>query len=329
MKRILVCGPTSEDTFEWHIHATLVSMGFDADLKDLYSEKSGIRKVEINLQYFGKYPGYLINRFVKKVIDEGYETLIVCYRNFPPEIIKRLKHNGIRTVHVNPDTITTLNRQDIFVEPYDFYFSKSNYMVDFMRNKLGLNTFKYFEAFNPNHLKSKYKTKEEAEKGEEIDVMLYGSFYPAKNRSILELNPKNELNIKLFGSKGFYFEPKLEKIFTGQYIKGSIKADKIYGSKVVFNNLTYGEIDSLNCRFFEVIGAGGVQVVDDKLDLRNIYSKDYIDYISFNSNLEAKKKIDNILSSAGLRNELSLYNLELAKEYTYELMLSKLLDIVC
>lgn len=328
MKKVIVVGPKSEDTFEWHIKTTLVRMGIETDLIDLYSSNSLTRKTTINLQYFGKFPKYLQNKFIKKVAAGLYDTIIVCYRNFPPEIIKALKGIGVRTIHINPDTITTLNRQDIFVEKYDYYFSKSDYMVNFMREKLGLNTFKYLEAFNPHHLVSDYKTKYEAEESEKIDVMLYGSFYPAKNRSILDLDSKNELGIKLFGVKGFYFDNNLNSRFTGEYLIGKNKANKIYGSKVVFNNLLYGEIDSLNCRFFEVIGSGGVQVVDDKLDLRKIYSKDYIDYISFNSTSEATKKIKNILSSAELRNELSLYNLELAKAYTYELMLEKVMDIV-
>ncbi len=72
------------------------------------------------------------------------------------------------------------------------------------------------------------------------------------------------------------------KNFQKEYLVGKGKADKIFGSKLVFNNLSFGEIDSLNCRFFEVLGAGGVQLVDLKDDLVTVYKKNTLNIFLLN-----------------------------------------------
>lgn len=47
-----------------------------------------------------------------------------------------------------------------------------------------------------------------------------------------------------------------------KYIVGKEKARILYGAKIVFNNLHYAEIESVNNKFFEINGSGAFQLCD-------------------------------------------------------------------
>ena len=325
--RIVVIGSNIEDSMEWHINQTLIQLGHTSFLVPLYTGKGLFHKGQLYLNHFDQLPDFFINLLYKRIIEKSPEILIVCRRDFPPKIIAKVKSEGIKTIHINPDAITNFERQAIFAEDYDHYFVKCRRIHKFMHDHLKLRVHKYLECYNDEHLVSKYHHKLEAENNEDISIMMYGSYYPYKWRMIDELQQKG-LEFALFGFKGYFFPKNLEQYWKSKFVVGPEKADKIFGSKIVFNNLAYSEIHSLNCRFFEVIGAGGVQVVNHVDDLVEIYDKEFIKHISFETTDEAFGKISKLLNSSSLRVELSEYNKTLAKRFTYKKFLIKLFEII-
>jgi spore maturation protein CgeB len=327
MKKITIIGTNIEDSFEFHLYNTVLKMGYLCELIDPFYGTGILREAIRKINYFDALPLFHWDIIFKRITNINPDLVIVAYRDFHPLLVKKIKAQGIKIIHINPDTITTLNRQAIFSEPYDYYFVKSDFMLNFMTKKLGLNTYRYSEAYNQSHLVSSYNSKLEAEDEEKIDVLMYGGYYPAKTRMASELS-KQGINLQLYGSKGFYFPKELEPNFNDLYLKGEQKANKIFGSKVVYNNLLFAEIDSLNCRFFETIGAAGVPITDNVLELRKIYNTDYIKYISYDNLSEVKDKITFLLNENNLRLEISDYNKSLSKEYTYEKMLGRIFKII-
>ena len=45
---------------------------------------------------------------------------------------------------------------------------------------------------------------------------------------------------------------------------GARKGELIYGSKIVLNSMYYGEVESVNVKFFEILGCEGFQICDWK-----------------------------------------------------------------
>ena len=66
--------------------------------------------------------------------------------------------------------------------------------------------------------------------------------------------------------------PKLTSISGMNGSPAKSKSNLLFGSKIVFNNLHYAEIESVNCKFFEILGIGGFQICDYR-PIINEYSK--------------------------------------------------------
>ncbi|MEN0047062.1 MAG: glycosyltransferase [Bacteroidota bacterium] len=324
--KIVTIGTNQEDSLEWHIHHTLISMGHQSSLVSLYLGGGLFKKSQLYLQHFNALPNFMERQLFSRICQHDPDMVIVCRRDFPPAVVKKIKKAGIKIIHINPDTVTTLNRQEIFVEAYHSYFVKSDYMLNFMKNHLNLSVHKYLECYNSEHLVSKYTNKKEAESNSTTEVLMYGNYYPYKAKMVEYLAQKG-VQLSLYGFKGYYYPKQLEAAFNDQFLKGTDKANKIQSAKIVFNNLLFAEIDSLNCRFFEVLGAGGVQVVNRVKDLEMIYDQKLLAYIAFDTMEEAYQKIKRLLANASLRYEIAEYHQSIAPNFTYKKFLKKVLEL--
>ena len=324
-KKIVVVGEDSKDMLEWHFYMTLNKLGYSTEIIDYYPFTGQLRKNSWRFKRYFFYPSLFGKLFLQQIRNINPSLVIVCYRDFPPQLVRSIKQAGVKIIHINPDALTNLRKQEIFVEEYDHYFVKSNYMKDFITDKLNFKCSKFFESYNPSyHISPSYQDKIEAEKEVKQEVLMYGNFYPYRVRMLQKLTSEG-LEVAGYGELSDYFPEELKKYFKNKFIKGREKANMIYGSKVVMNNLNFAEVDSLNKRFFEVIGVGGAQVVDWKPELEDIYAKEYIDKIAFNNLDEAYHKCKRLIQDDALRIALSDYNKALAKDYTYEKMLTKVL----
>ena len=101
-----------------------------------------------------------------------------------------------------------------------------------MKNKMGLNSFHYNEAFNPRfHSKiSSDFISLENEIG--IDVLSFGNLYPYRNR-MLEFLIDNNINLKIFGNKAKYYPSSLMSAFQNRGLYGEEKSKYLNGSKIV------------------------------------------------------------------------------------------------
>jgi spore maturation protein CgeB len=235
---------------------------------------------------------------------------------------------NVMVVHINPDTLTTLEYQQIFASPYDAFFTKDSFMVDFMKNKMGLNTFYLPEAFNPRVHKRPDIDRAELEKKINIDVVVFGTMYPYRANMVEQLL-NAEIDVTLFGTPDRRFgKPEIEKNFRNEFITGERKATILYGSKIVFNNFHYAEIQSANVKFFEIAGIGGFQICDFRPVLEE-YSAIPIEQFTYNNIGDAIDLIKYYLERPVLRHELAIkqYNHFLVN-HTYEHRVNQLLDCI-
>lgn len=323
---ISIIGSDGIDTMEYHINDEFLCQGYNSRIFDLnpyfLTERSDKLFSLISSQYIIKKNKVLL----KKVLDFNPDLVIVIYRHIHPLFVKGVKENNIKIIHINPDACTTLQHQQIFVEEYDAYFTKDIYMRDFMKEKLSLNVFLYNEGFNPRlHVYNCNKKDLEAQLG--IDVLSVGSFYPYRNR-MLEKLIDNKIELKLYGHKARYFSDKLLPSFQNKPIYGQEKAKILAGSKIVFNNLHFAEVKSVNNKFFEFNGAGAFQLCDYTSRLDELLPIDP-KLVSFNNIDEAIDLINFYLKEPDKRHEISdVLKKYFLENYTYKHLVEHVLNHV-
>lgn len=327
--KIAIIGSKDFDSLEYHLNDTLETMGheiFHVDLNDV---------IPVNIRYnqllrllSKKYDDYIFNKIANKVIESKPDLVIAVYRFIHPNCIKTIKSNlkNVKVIHINPDAITTFDLQQIFASEYDAWYTKDPFIVDFMKNKMKLNTFYFPEALNPKVHKPYEGDRVDTEKKVDIDVVSFGNMYPYRQKMLEEII-KSGVNLSIFGvhNKRF-FNPLIKENFRNEFITGDRKAEIITGSKIVFNNFHYAEIESVNVKFFEINGIGGFQLCDYKKVLEE-YSPIDPEKYSYKSIDEAIEKIKYYLEHPQERYEIANLQCEHFHEnHTYEVRLNEVLN---
>lgn len=327
--KIIIIGSSNFDSLEFHMADSLNFLGHSAEIIDYYQLIPAVKKYEFWLYYFSDpYAHYVSRKLIKRVFDKNPDLIIVTYRDVHPSFVSLVKQNlkNVPIVHYNPDQLTTLKNQQIFASEYDFFFSKDKYMVTFMKDKMDLNAFYLPECFNQRFCRSDFGNKQIAEDNIQMEVLVYGNFYPYRSK-MLEILVKNELNISLCGVKGPYFSKVLEKDFLPP-IYGKEKANYIFGSKIVFNNLHYAEVNSVNEKYFVINGSGGFQICDYTNTLEDFSPVDSREY-SFKNIHEAVDMMKFYLSNPSRRLEIAeKQRVHFLKNHTYDIRMTEMLNIL-
>ena len=198
-------------------------------------------------------------------------------------------------------------------------------MMRFMRDNMKLNVRLYNEAFNTRIHKRPKRDKLTCEQEENIDVLAFGNMYPYRTR-MLSILKKRGVHLALYGKKGAYFSSELDDCFQGKYIVGEEKARILYGAKIVFNNLHYAEIESVNNKFFEINGSGAFQLCDYRPILKDLPPIDP-ELVSFRTIDDAVEKINYYLDHSQDRYDLSnlIYN-HFVEHYSYDSLVEYVLN---
>lgn len=311
--KVALIGSPRFDSMEFHMADAFRHAGHEAKIFDVFEGAF--------FEYGGKYARFIDN--ILRQSSDAYEQrlfkgiamrvntydadLIICfYRFIHPMFVKAVKRRKNRVIQVNPDTLTTLQKQQIFASNYDVWFTKDPFMQRFMHDGMKLNAKLYNEAFNVRYHKRPEINKEECEKKVGIDVMTYGTMYPYRCRMLVNLI-KAGINIKVFGVRpNRIYDQSIDKCFQNKYITGEEKSKILYGSKIVFNQMYFAEIEGMDCRFFEVNGCGAFQLSDYRPILHDLLPKEVsAESVSFKSVDEGIDKVKYYLSHDAERYEIA------------------------
>ena len=151
-KRIVIIGSSAFDSMEYHLNNTFANMGHDSVIVGYEHVLPFTRRCDYWLKRLSEiYDQYVNNKLVRIVSNYEPHIVIGVYRNIHPCLVDAVKIILPKTlcIHINQDQLTTLQNQQILASNYDYYFSKDQFIVDFMKNKANLNAFYLPEAFNP------------------------------------------------------------------------------------------------------------------------------------------------------------------------------------
>lgn len=321
---VAIIGAINFDSLEYHIHDELKQQGYIVKIFDynvLFSKKIDFGVSQLNMKYVERKN----KKLLAEVLNYNPDLVIGVYRHIHPLVVKEIKLHGIKIIHINPDALTTFQNQQLFVEPYDAYFTKDPYILRFMTDKLNLNTFLYQEAFNPRVHKKPHNHFGNLENEINIDVLCFGNLYPYRNRMLRILKEK-EISLTTYGNRTKYFDSYLNENYQNKGIYGEEKSKILNGSKIVFNNFHYAEIESVNNKFFEINGAGAFQISDYKPVLHQLLPIDPMK-VSFNSIDEATQLIKHYLNNPeerwAIRTSIENHFLQ---NYTYKNMLTGIFE---
>jgi spore maturation protein CgeB len=159
------------------------------------------------------------------------------------------------------DHIGTLGRQYMLGADYDAVFVKDRYMQELFSAMIRGTPFIYLpEACNPRVHRPLELTLEDRRRYG-CDVMIFGSLYYYRQAILRQLEA---FDLKRWGSEPSWFVNRLARPRVGGDIVLDQKARAVRAATIALNPLHYGEIDSLNCRAFELAGCGAFQLVSWK-----------------------------------------------------------------
>ena len=336
--KVAIIGARGADTMEENLQDAFTYGGHECEIFDIYDQShwfsnARIGKVartidKIKRQYSEGYDKKVFKRLANKVNDYNPELVVCLYRFIHPIFVEEVKKVGRKVIHVNPDQMTTLEYQQVFASDYDVWFTKDPYMLNFMKEKMKLNTYLYSEAFNQRFHVKPTIPKQVAEQDVGIDVMTYGTFYPYRTRMLKHVLDAG-INMKIYGviPRRFYNE-ELETANQHKFISGEEKSRLLYGSKIVFNQMHFAEVGGVNCRFFEVYGSGAFQLSDYRPILHDLLPINP-ELVSFKSIDEGIEKIKYYLNHEEERYEIAQKVYEhFMRHYTYDHLVAYILDTI-
>jgi spore maturation protein CgeB len=329
--KIALIGNKDFDSLEYHLEDSFKYLGhevFHIDIKDVV-------RIPYRYNYWATklFPIYDKNIFIKiadKIIEQKPDLVIGTYRFIHPDCIRKIKKKLPSTpvIHINPDALTTFEYQQIFVSPYDVFFTKDPYIVKFMHDKMKLNAYYLPEALNLRVHKPIEKDRMLLENEVGIDVVAFGTMYPYRANMISQLI-RAGINVTLFGVPDKRFPQKeITQNFRNEYITGKRKAEILMGSKIVFNNFHYAEIESVNVKYFEINGIGGFQLCDYKPTLEE-YTKVPSCKYAYKTIDEAIDLIRYYLPKQKERFQIAQEQMEYFREHhTYEKRIDEIFNIL-
>ncbi len=155
--------------------------------------------------------------------------------------------------------------------------------------------------------------------------MTMGGLYPYRAK-FLERLLQADVKLTIFGRSFGYVTGRWRSAFREEYITGARKSELIYGAKVVLNNMHYGEVEGVNCKFFEIMGSAGCQLCDDKPVIPQL-ARAGQEVVTFDSVDECIDKIRYLLERPAERHAIAHAARERAlAEHTYEHRIREILE---
>lgn len=324
-------GSTGFDTLEYHFADSFRRLGHDVTILDLKSAVPVGYPINYHAtKYLKWYDEYIFKRLARKVIELKPDLFIGTYRFINPVCISMVRRGlpNVPIIQINPDALTTFEYQQVFASPYDFFFTKDPYIVNFMSKKMGLNAIYLPEAFNPQVHTKPNLDKVELEKNTNIDVLSFGHIYPYRANMIKRIIDAG-IKVSLYGKRDKRFAmPEVDQVFRNEWITGEQKSNLLYGSRIVFNNLHYAEIESVNCKFFEISGIGAFQICDYR-PIISEYSNVDVTKFTFKTIGDAVDMIKYYLDKPSARHQIAQDQYEhFMQNHTYDHRTRQIMEIV-
>lgn len=243
--------------------ATLGISLFQADVINRIVERS----VRLTLSLSTRASSRAERRLAKRIRDYDPSLVVTVDAHLWPETVSALKNSGAKVALWFLDALVNFGRQVMFLAPYDGIFLKDPYMVRYCRQILDLPAHLLPEGCDPDV----HRPLEPAPQELISDIAMIGNIHPSRVRLLEQIS---DFDIKIWGRVWpRWLHSSLKAKYTGRFLVGDEKAMAMRCSKIVLNNLHYGEIESGNCRMFEAAGCGAFQLAEWRPGLDSLFKE--------------------------------------------------------
>lgn len=252
------------------------------------------------------------------------DLAICCFDYLYPENAAALKAaTGCRLALWYPDSIANFGKHAFLNAPYDALFFKDPYIVRRLSAMVNRPVYYLPEAYEPLQFEKKdLALYPEAQY--ECDICIAGNLYPYRISFFEQLV---DYHVRIWGNPAprWADDSQIRHMVQNRYLAGKEKIAAFRAARIVLNNLHPAEIESVNVRAFEIAGARGFQMIDERACLPELFEVGR-EIVQFSSIRELRGKIDHYLSAPVERAQIAqAAEMRARTEHTYESRLSFLI----
>lgn len=258
--RVFIPAFCTEDCFEDNVERTLLEMGHDVCTlgsiahKQYWSLPRYAARVAREMMVGDK-----LNRLDQKIVKVAREfkpdIILSLTGQLHPTVLEELgKLTRGRRVLWWGDPPANSQRWGILDPGWDFIYIKDGKAAEKLR-LAGRNAQLLHEAMNPRW----HRPVAEQKNG---TVVVAGNYYAFRQAVVLRLG-KDGVDFQLYGPPPpRWAHSEIKRLHTGKYLRG-LEKSRVFGEGAAcLNTFPLAEGDSLNCRTFEVAGAGALQIIE-------------------------------------------------------------------
>lgn len=316
--KIIVPNFPAADTFADNVVATLGAMGHEvitprrSDLK-MSTSRWAIGAHELSRLMF---PGRLTpqEQWLRRTYRSSRADLLLCLtQTIREELLAEMRKANIRCIAWWGDPPANMKEMGLLSDQWDIIFLKDKAAVTKFQS-VGLNAHLLHEAMNPMwHRKCFSAIRDQ--------IVVAGNFYGFRQFLVLKLL-SNGVPMAIYGpSPPRWSHPVITKTHAYIFITKEEKS-KIFGEGLAcLNSTSLSEGNSINCRAFEIAGAAGLHLFEDKAAIVDCFEpgKEVIIYRSVDEILEFLDRAQKDLAWAMSIREAGYRRAH--AEHTYELRL--------
>jgi spore maturation protein CgeB len=258
--RILIPAYGFDDCFVDNVQKTLVEMGHDVrtlghvPYRKYWSLPRYATRVAREMMS-GDKPDRVGQKIIKLTRDFKPDVILSVTGLLHPLVLEELGRfaRGRRVLWWG-DPPANSQKWGILDPGWDWIYVKDRAAEKKLR-LVGRNAHLLHEAMNPRWHKPVAGQKNGS-------VVIAGNYYAFRQAIILRLM-SDGIDFQLYGSRPpRWAHPKIKQLHTGKYVTGEEKSRVFGEATACLNTFSLAEGDSLNCRAFEIAGAGGLQIIE-------------------------------------------------------------------
>jgi spore maturation protein CgeB len=257
--RILIPQTYFEDSFVDNVQITLKEMGHEVRTLDFATRKHvesfPSKTLGVLQHFYGDRPSAQDKQLLRTAKDFRPDLVLSTTGLVHGQILDELGQiANLRRVLWWGDPPGNSRRWGLLDPGWDFVYLKDSAAVKKLK-LVGRNAFHLHEAMNPARHRVVGKQQNDS-------LVFAGSYYAFRQAMVLRLTSDGQ-KCELYGPPPpRWAAPEIKRLHSGKYLVSETKS-RVFGEALAcINTFTLGEGDSLNCRAFEVAGAGGLQLIE-------------------------------------------------------------------
>lgn len=286
--RVLIPNHCSPDTFVDNVAHSLRSLGHDVLTLPAVAQGPLARVQRIVIQLGAKaLPAIRMHR-ERQVIELARcfkpELVLTLTQPLLDETLRELRRLGARwSVAWWGDAPANMAEMGLLSDEWTAIFLKDVDAVAKFR-RVGLNAHLLHEAMNPNWHRPL------AERSNQ-NIVVAGNYYGYRQFLVSRL-VRDGYTVELHGSKlPRWGHRELQRLHSGRFITREEKSIVFGEASVCLNSMSLAEGNSLNCRAFEIAGAGGLQLIENRPIISDCFEPGR-ELLTFDTYDELRESID-------------------------------------